>query len=76
MKYYKVNGGILATKQNVDGEEINADTFKKLKEQLEIPTLSQEEQEEIEKNTPPTDAERLEALETAFMEFVGVMMNG
>lgn len=28
------------------------------------------------KNTPPTEAERLEALENAFMEFVGVMLNG
>lgn len=25
---------------------------------------------------PPTDAERLEALEAAFMEFVEVMLNG
>ena len=28
------------------------------------------------KNAPPTEADRLEALETAFMEFVEVMMNG
>lgn len=28
------------------------------------------------KNTPPTEAERLEALEQAFIEFVGVMLNG
>ena len=37
---------------------------------------AQEEREKAEAMRPPTTEERLEAMETAFMEFVEVMMNG
>lgn len=37
---------------------------------------ARKEFEELQKNTTPTAEERLEALEQAFMEFVGVMMHG
>ena len=42
-------------------------------------TAMQEAQAQFEaeqENLPPTESERLEALESAFMEFVEVMMGG
>lgn len=45
------------------------------KEIAEMKAEAERMAEEL-KNTPPTEAERLEALENAFLEFVGVMFNG
>lgn len=55
---------------------INGKYVEMTAEELAELETARKEYAEQQKNTPPTETERLEALEQAFMEFVEVMVNG
>lgn len=52
MKYYKVNGGIIATSQEIEGVEIEQTRYDELKEQLKLPVWTQERFEASERKRP------------------------
>lgn len=72
MKYYKDGNNLIATIGNLDLSEITAEEYatemEKAKERMEEQAKAYE--------APPTETERLEAVEAALLELVGAIYNG
>lgn len=72
MKYYKNNNGYIATIGTLALPEITEEEFN-----AEMSRIEAVIEKQAKNYAPmPTETERLEALEQAFMEFVEVMVNG
>ena len=54
MHYYKTNGGIIAVKNPIDGDEITADEYLSLKNNIKTPVWTEEMQKRYEMTRPLT----------------------
>lgn len=72
MKYYKNGKSVIATIGTLDLPEITAEEYS-----AEMEKVKTRIEEQLKNFVPlPTETERLEALEQAFMELVEVVVNG
>jgi len=72
MKYYKNGNSVIATIGTLDLPEITAEEYN-----AEMEKVNACMEERLKNFVPlPTETERLEALEQAFMELVEVVVNG